>query len=303
MICDVCGKVLDGRGSAKHVNMHENGRGMISMIDENTIRKMYLQEGLSTWDIAEKLNTDQHSVRSKLSELGMLKTRSEASVYRWEKIRGAINTEQIKKMYLDDKLSITDISCKLGISTSTVHSRLIDMEVVRSRSEAQKGKIHSEESKSSSSVKMKIKWKDENYRKKSIRTILRSTPNYAKNSEEKELEIILNDILPGKFLYNGDGRLDIFPGGHATDFICVDDRKLIEYNGCYYHNCKICGYGNNFSKRDFTDMQRLEDYRINNWDCLVIWGHEMKNLEELKLKIMIFYKEGKKELAERGKKI
>lgn len=101
------------------------------------------------------------------------------------------------------------------------------------------------------------------------------------NKSEKLLNKVLLKILPREYKYIGNGK--IFIDGLCPDFINSNgQKKIIELYGTYWHN-KV-----ETKKRD---KRRLKTYAKYGYKTLIIWEHELKNLEKVKEKIVIFNKE------------
>lgn len=60
------------------------------------------------------------------------------------------------------------------------------------------------------------------------------------------------------------------------------ENKIIELFGDYWHN-KL--------ENIEIDKRRLKTYKKFNFKVLVIWEHELKDLEKVKERILQFYKE------------
>ena len=104
--------------------------------------------------------------------------------------------------------------------------------------------------------------------------------NGRKTIPEKELEKLLNIILPHQYKYVGDGSILI--EFFNPDFINKDNNKIIEMFGDYWHNRP------EIKKRDYY---RFRVFKRNNYRTLVVWEHELKNIEMLitKIRIRIVY--------------
>jgi len=108
--------------------------------------------------------------------------------------------------------------------------------------------------------------------------------NESPNKSETRLINILNEICPGEFEYNGDGRVMIIGGRYSPDFVNVNGKKkLIEFFGCYHHGCEICKngkYANDYLKR--KNENRLNVFKKYGWETLVIWEHDIRAVERVK---------------------
>jgi hypothetical protein len=100
------------------------------------------------------------------------------------------------------------------------------------------------------------------------------------NKPEVIILNILNDLFPNEWKYTGDFSFMI--NGKNPDFTNINgQKKLIELFGDYYH-------------KDQNPEDRINIFKEFGWKTLVIWEHELKNINEVKLKIKEFhFKENK----------
>lgn len=120
-------------------------------------------------------------------------------------------------------------------------------------------------------------WKNKKFREKIVKAILKGL-NLKPNKPEKQLYKLLQWLFPNEYKYVGDGKF--FIGGFVPDFINVNSqKKIIELYGDYWHN------KSEIKKRD---KGRLRTYKRYGYKTLIIWEHELKNLDKVKEKILIF---------------
>lgn len=117
-----------------------------------------------------------------------------------------------------------------------------------------------------------------------------SNPEYAQrlikaqrksfNKQEQKLEALLNEICPGEFAYNGDGRICTIDS-KLPDFVNINGKKkLIEFYGDYWHT-KL----NSIE----ADQKRIDIFLKNGYETLIIWQSELKKSPELvKEKVQTF---------------
>lgn len=74
------------------------------------------------------------------------------------------------------------------------------------------------------------------------------------------------------FQYVGDGKLII--GGRCPDFSDGNGR-LIEFFGDYWHEPE-------------EEQERIEFFKEHGYNCLVVWGHELKDEEAVASKVAAF---------------
>lgn len=112
----------------------------------------------------------------------------------------------------------------------------------------------------------------------------RENPNFKnkKNKIELKLENILNELFPKEYKFVGNCKFWI--ERFNPDFInCNGQKKIIELFGDYWHNLP------EYKERD---KKRLRTYSKYGYKTLVIWEHELRDLEKIKNKIKEFNKIG-----------
>ena len=123
------------------------------------------------------------------------------------------------------------------------------------------------------------RWNNLKYKNNWLRKMLKSS-NANPNKPEKLLDKLLSQSLPKKFQFVGDGKLII--GGFNPDFVNKANTKIIEMYGDYWHNLATA------KKRD---KRRLRTYKKHGYKILIVWEHELKNLDKVKEIILKFDKE------------
>ena len=130
---------------------------------------------------------------------------------------------------------------------------------------------------------MEIKWQDPEFRDRAVKATFEAN-NLSPNKPEKFLIKLLNKLLPNTYKFVGDGKLIV--GGFCPDFVNKENNKIIEMYGDYWHNRP------DYKKRD---KRRLIAYKNYNYQTLIIWEHELKNLSKVKNKINRFNKKIKED--------
>lgn len=103
-----------------------------------------------------------------------------------------------------------------------------------------------------------------------IRKALACSPN----KPEQAIFSILNSLYPGEWKFVGDGQLII--AGKCPDFVNVNGRKqLIECFGTYWH-------------RGEDPQDRIDIFKPYGYETLVIWEHELKDIDLVVNKIKDF---------------
>ncbi len=96
--------------------------------------------------------------------------------------------------------------------------------------------------------------------------LIRNRLRLGKNKCETFLEAILERITPKEYKYVGDAKFWI--EHYNPDFININgQKKIIEFFGDYWHNKK------EYIERD---AKKIKLYRKYGYDCLVIWGKDLK---------------------------
>ena len=125
--------------------------------------------------------------------------------------------------------------------------------------------------------------------------------NFGRQSEpERRLEAALNKALPGEFVYNGDGQNGIIIGPRTPDFVSSNGKKkVIELFGCFWHGCKEC-FVNRGRKHiaKLNDKKIYKDYAKHDYDCLVIWEHELEDMQAVEEKVREYAYNPKIEIVE-----
>jgi hypothetical protein len=142
-------------------------------------------------------------------------------------------------------------------------------EVKKKISQTLKGRKFTEEHKR----KLQQRWKDVDFKNKAIETIMKSCKKKP-NKVELKFEKLLNDVLPNEYRYVGNGQF--FLAGKCPDFLNVNGKKkVIEVFGDYWHK------GENPS-------ELINHYRTYGFDCLIVWEHELKDLDDISKKVVQF---------------
>jgi len=96
------------------------------------------------------------------------------------------------------------------------------------------------------------------------------------NKPETIILNLLQEIYPNEWKYTGD--LSFIINGKNPDFVNVNgQKKIIELFGDYWH-------------RGQDPQDRINIFKPFGWDTLIIWERELKNIADVKTKIMDFVK-------------
>ena len=113
------------------------------------------------------------------------------------------------------------------------------------------------------------------YRNSVLKKVMKSN-NLRPNKPEQLLNNLLNKVLPNEYKYNKKFII----AGLIPDFVNKKKKKIIELYGDYWHNRK---------EVKLRDKNRVGIYELfANYKTLIIWEHELKDLEKVISKIMEF---------------
>lgn len=169
-----------------------------------------------------------------------------------------LDKETLEDLYLNNKLSHRKIAEIIGCSSSTVYKRLQKHGIpIRSIGESLKG---------SKRPDLSERRKDPAF----VSEMMKAMHMRPTKPERKLLALIEEHGFP--FRYCGDG--DVILGGKNPDFINYDGMKqLIEVYGSYWH-------------RNDDPSERIRFFEGYGYDCLVLWDHELENLDSVTKKII-----------------
>jgi len=104
---------------------------------------------------------------------------------------------------------------------------------------------------------------------------------------EVELGILLEEILPGEYIYTGHGEVII--GGLCPDFFNINgQKKIIEMFGEVFHDPSR-SYVDKIGWRS-QEWGRGAVFGQFGYDTLVVWSEELTDKSVLKTRIMDFHK-------------
>ena len=221
-----------------------------NILTKEFLYKEYIINKKSSYQIAKEIGCGRDTVWKYLKKFN-IKLRS----------TGGNSKNQIASNYIDGRCSkiYYCIDClKKGIKTKICYRTAI----------YGKSRCYSCASKS--------KWQNKEYRDNTRKRIFEAL-YLSPNNPEKLLIKLLNKILPKQYTFVGDGKLIV--GGFCPDFVNKDNNKIIEMFGDYWHNLP------DWSKRD---KRRKIAYKKLGYKTLIIWEHELKDIEEIKERILEF---------------
>lgn len=198
-----------------------------------------------------------------------------------EKTKGRIIPEHQKQMMRDNNpMKKYDTVRKMVESNRKSKAYVYDENRKINLSRVMKEKFKSKEYKILFSKLSKDNFKNPEYLKK-----LQKSLHIKPNKPETILINLLNSLNLNKYKYTGDYSFWI--DGKNPDFVSFDENKIIEYFGNWWHEDKRI----NISKEEH-EKERIDHFKKNGYNCLVIWEDDLKNIELTIEKIMKF--EGEK---------
>ena len=127
------------------------------------------------------------------------------------------------------------------------------------------------------------------YKERALKNLLKSL-KVKPNKKEKELDTILQSILLDDYKYNNGWFI---LAGKVPDFVNINgQKKLIEFNGCYFHNCLQCypkGGIDNITNGFEESQERIKYFKQYGYETLIIWEHELEDKKTLINKILKFH--------------
>jgi len=233
-----------------------------------------------------------------------------------------IDKKLLKQKYIDELKSITKIADEFNCNYVTIYNRLLKFKIpLRSKRESHLGKKRPEHSKLmtgkgnplfgkkrskkvreniSKTRKRRIKegkiisrkgiknpewgkklkkdWQNSEFRQKRLESAFKKMC-LKPNKIEQVLNKILNYLLPKQYKYVGDGKIVL--DGFNPDFIDEKNKNIIELYGDYWHNKP------EWKERD---IRRAISYKRLGYKFLVIWEHEVYDIDILVSKLIKFHK-------------
>lgn len=168
-------------------------------------------------------------------------------------------------------------SCRRRMIKPLNASRLSN-EVVKKRMKS----LHSDEFRQKCSNRMKKQWAyDEKYSKKMKNILLNNYMNKSNctgpNKKETQLLSVLNEF---EFEFTGT-NCEKSVAGKFPDFINKNKNLIIELYGNYWHR----------NETEKQTKERIDLFKNEGYDTLIIWEHELKDLNSLNLRIDDFVKQ------------
>jgi dCMP deaminase len=114
------------------------------------------------------------------------------------------------------------------------------------------------------------------------------------NKSEAKLFYILSKCKNNEFIYVGNNPIIKFTfGGKIPDFIDVNNKKIIELFGDYWHSEKKTG-----RNKELEEYVRTSYFESLGYNTLIIWEYELKDENKLIQKLEKFIENKKKNIIE-----
>jgi len=174
----------------------------------------------------------------------------------------------LKKAYSEGRRNVAETNRKIGSANSIKLKEAWQRPEVRKNMENRpqhykKGRTPPKSEINKRIPKLKKAWEGKERREWRVKQILSAVQMKPNKIEQRVINLIKNNHLP--ISYCGDGRKVI--RGFNPDFIFENEKKVMEIYGDYWHNLK------EVLERD---KRRLEAYKKEGYDCVIIWEHELR---------------------------
>jgi len=132
----------------------------------------------------------------------------------------------------------------------------------------------------------KVNWRNKDYRERILK-LQRMGSKLKPNKPEKLLNKLLNELFPNEYKINVKGNSII--NGKVPDFInCNGQKKIIELFGDYWHSKEWVKKHGCFED---TEQGRIKCFKKLGYQTLIVWEHELKNLDKVVNKLIKFHGE------------
>lgn len=157
-------------------------------------------------------------------------------------------------------------------------------EDMKGRTSCNKNRKHSEEFRKYRSTSQQKLWQDLEYREKQLKAIIKGS-HIRPTTPEKFLIGLFQKLFLAQWKYAGDGKdEDAIIGGRCPDFISIDgQKKIIELFGDYWHGEERTGIPSKQHERE-----RINYFAQYGYQTLVIWEHELENIDNVIDRIEVF---------------
>jgi len=262
--------------SNKYIRGHNRKNKKISnehkqkLLNSNIGRQKTQEEKIKISKSIKRIYNDPESIYNK-NKKEISEKQSESQINAWKKDTHKAKTKECKKRQKDINLK----NRKLGIYDTVEYKNKVSKKHKELWNDPNSA-YNSKERSNKISKSMKKLFLDENYLKK-YRKGLKTAPNKSENKIIK----ILKTIDYHRFEFVGD--FSIWIGGKNPDFLDKRNNKIIEMFGDYWHSEKMTGLTKNKHEN-----KRKDHFIKFGYSTLIIWEHELKNIDRLTNKILNF---------------
>ena len=157
---------------------------------------------------------------------------------------------------------------------------------------------HTEEGRKTRKEAVEERWKDPEQRRRQSELLRRlfEDPTFVEKwgkaiderptKPEKFLKELLSSIFSEKYEYVGNRKFWI--GRKNPDFVNKRERRIIEFFGWHHTFEYRSKFQNDFKTNKKHEQERKELFKKYGYETLVLWEKDLKNLELLKKKIILF---------------
>ncbi len=218
-------------------------------LTKEVLEDLYVKQKLSLCKCGKQLNCHPSTIRNNLLKFNIpIRTSGESRVG----LKASDITRQKMSYYQRRKVVSDETKKRMSI--------------------AQKGLVKSDAHRKHNSEAKKRNWQDPEYRRKQ-ETARKNSCSLEPNKPESFLISLLAELYPNQWQYTGD--FSYWINGKNPDFVNFNTKQVIEHFGDYWHKGR-------------DPEARKEIFAREGWDTLVIWEHELKNLDEAIYKIKKF---------------
>lgn len=257
---------------------------LMLMLTPDVLYQLYVNEKLSTDEIAHKLGITYSQVKYKLAQhdIPMRNHRDAAAISapRYLKVRQAVTCPICGKEFEPAPYRLKRSKLICCSRECGRHSRLKQLE------EAQEKRLLNHPrvdkvceicgSHFSTNYSARNRRRYCSQQCKGVALIKQLARRTKPTRPEQAIIDIVTKHFP-QFKYNGNGEAGIVLSGLVPDFVNVNGKKeIIEVFGDYYHTV----LATNWRK---TELGRKMAYNSVGYDCLVLWEHEIKAKSEAEI--------------------
>ena len=125
------------------------------------------------------------------------------------------------------------------------------------------------------------RWQDPEYKERQLKAMMKAF-HVKPNKLEKFFEKLFRQLSPDEWKYVGDGQFIL--GGKCPDFVNINgQKKIVELFGDYWHGEKFTG-----RTKEEEEKQRIDHFAKHGYQTLVIWEHELEDIDILTDRILKF---------------